>query len=110
MVENREDKELFYPSGVIMYRGEVKKNDFGHDVYHGKGMLFDQEGELLYEGEFADHTKHGSGIMYLKGQRIYQGEFVKNKKQGAGILYKKDGNVHYEGRFHNDQMEGYWND
>ncbi|KMN40234.1 AAA family ATPase [Lysinibacillus sp. LK3] len=106
MTHNHEEKELFYPSGIIMYRGGVKKNDFGHDIYDGKGTLFDQEGELLFEGEFVNHMKQGNGIMYLKGQLIYQGEFIQNKKQGHGILYK-DGHIHYEGHFRNDLMDGY---
>ena len=106
MTHNHEEKELFYPSGIIMYRGGVKKNDFGHDIYDGKGTLFDQEGQLLFEGEFVNHMKQGNGIMYLKGQLIYQGEFIQNKKQGHGILYK-DGHIHYEGHFRNDLMDGY---
>lgn len=106
MTHNYEEKELFYPDGTIMYRGGVKKNDFGHDIYDGKGTLFDQEGEPLYEGEFVNHMKQGNGIMYLKGQLIYQGEFIQNKKQGNGILYK-DGQIHYEGHFRNDLMDGY---
>ncbi|GLC88965.1 AAA family ATPase [Lysinibacillus piscis] len=100
------EKELYYPDGKLMYRGGMKKNDFGHDIYDGKGMLFDQEGELLFEGEFANHVKQGNGIMYLKGKKVYQGEFIQNKKQGSGILYK-DGNLYYEGQFRNDLMEGY---
>ncbi|WDV05134.1 MULTISPECIES: AAA family ATPase [Lysinibacillus] len=106
MTYNYEEKELFYPDGTIMYRGGVKKNDFGHDIYDGKGTLFDQEGQPLYEGEFINHMKQGNGIMYLKGQLIYQGEFIQNKKQGNGILYK-DGQIHYEGHFRNDLMDGY---
>lgn len=103
---NHQEKELFYPDGKIMYRGGVKKNDFGHDIYDGKGTIFDQEGEVLFEGEFVNHMKQGNGIMYLKGQIIYQGEFIQNKKQGTGILYK-DGKVYYEGHFRNDLMDGY---
>ncbi|MFE3576065.1 AAA family ATPase [Lysinibacillus sp. NPDC059133] len=106
MTHNYEEKEILYPDGTLMYRGGVKKNDFGHDIYDGKGTLFDQEGELLFEGEFVNHMKQGNGIMYLKGQMIYQGEFIQNKKQGNGILYK-DGQVYYEGHFRNDLMEGY---
>ncbi|MEK5232198.1 AAA family ATPase [Lysinibacillus sp. FSL K6-0232] len=106
MTHNHEEKELFYPDGKIMYRGGVKKNDFGHDIYDGKGTLFDQEGAVLFEGEFVNHMKQGNGIMYLKGQIIYQGEFIQNKKQGNGILYK-DGMVYYEGHFRNDLMDGY---
>ncbi|MFJ8517539.1 AAA family ATPase [Lysinibacillus xylanilyticus] len=106
MTYNHEEKDILYPDGTLMYRGGVKKNDFGHDVYDGKGTLFDQEGELLFEGEFVNHMKQGNGIMYLKGQMIYQGEFIQNKKQGNGILYK-DGQVYYEGHFRNDLMEGY---
>jgi antitoxin component YwqK of YwqJK toxin-antitoxin module len=103
---NHQEKELFYPDGKIMYSGGVKKNDFGHDIYDGKGTIFDQEGELLFEGEFVNHMKQGNGIMYLKGQIIYQGEFIQNKKQGLGILYK-DGKVYYDGHFRNDLMDGY---
>lgn len=64
-----------------MYQGGVKKNDFGHDIYDGKGILFDQDGERLFEGEFVNHMKQGNGIMYLKGQLIYQGEFIQNKNK-----------------------------
>ncbi|MFJ7661910.1 AAA family ATPase [Lysinibacillus sp. NPDC097162] len=103
---NHQEKELFYPDGKIMYSGGVKKNDFGHDIYDGKGTIFDQEGELLFEGEFVNHMKQGNGIMYLKGQIIYQGEFIQNKKQGHGILYK-DGKIYYDGHFRNDLMDGY---
>jgi len=103
---NHQEKELFYPDGTVMYRGGVKKNDFGHDIYDGKGTIFDQEGEVLFEGEFVNHMKQGNGIMYLKGQIIYQGEFIQNKKQGTGILYK-DGKIYYEGHFRNDLMDGY---
>ncbi|MGE8034025.1 AAA family ATPase [Lysinibacillus sp. KCTC 33748] len=106
MTHNHEEKEILYPDGTLMYRGGVKKNDFGHDIYDGKGTLFDQKGELLFEGEFVNHMKQGNGIMYLKGQIIYQGEFIQNKKQGNGILYK-GGHVYYEGHFRNDLMEGY---
>ncbi|MEK5431916.1 AAA family ATPase [Lysinibacillus sp. FSL R7-0073] len=106
MTHNHAEKELFYPDGTIMYQGGVKKNDFGHDIYDGKGILFDQDGERLFEGEFVNHMKQGNGIMYLKGQLIYQGEFIQNKKQGHGILYK-DGSIHYEGHFRNDLMDGY---
>ncbi|MGE7690335.1 AAA family ATPase [Lysinibacillus sp. NPDC097214] len=106
MTLNYEEKEMLYPDGTLMYCGGVKKNDFGHDIYDGKGTLFDQEGEILFEGEFVNHMKQGNGIMYLKGQIIYQGEFIQNKKQGNGILYK-DGQVYYEGHFRNDLMEGY---
>jgi len=106
MTYNHEEKDILYPDGTLMYRGGVKKNDFGHDIYDGKGTLFDQEGELLFEGEFVNHMKQGNGIMYLKGQMIYQGEFIQNKKQGNGILYK-DGQIYYEGHFRNDLMDGY---
>ena len=107
MIKSPDEKEIFYPSGEVMYRGEVKKNDYGHDKFHGKGVLFDQDGEVLYEGEFAEHMKHGNGTMYLKRKRIYEGEFKENKKQGSGILFHSDGSVQFEGSFDQDQMDGY---
>lgn len=32
MTYNHEEKDILYPDGTLMYRGGVKKNDFGHDV------------------------------------------------------------------------------
>ncbi|MFB7158220.1 hypothetical protein [Lysinibacillus sp. NPDC056232] len=81
MTHNYEEKEILYPDGTLMYLGGVKKNDFGHDIYDGKGTLFDQEGELLFEGEFVNHMKQGNGIMYLKGQMIYQANLFKIKNK-----------------------------
>jgi len=37
MTHKYEEKEIFYPNGTLMYRGGVKKNDFGHDFMMERG-------------------------------------------------------------------------
>ncbi len=105
-VENRQLLQLYYPSGALKYEGETKKNEFGHDVYDGFGKLYDEEGHLLYEGEFVDQAKQGEGKMYLKGQLRYSGQFARNQKHGQGEFYQGDF-LRYRGSFVNDQMDGY---
>lgn len=97
MAHNYEEKEIFYPNGTLMYRGGVKKNDFGHDIYDGKGTIFDQEGELLFEGEFANHMKQGNicqayghvSILYLPQEtyRVKPSNVMWNNKKQGGKNY-----------------------
>ena len=49
----------------------------------------------------------GKGILYYENGDInYEGEFVKNKFEGKGILYYENGNKHYGGDFVNNKVEG----
>lgn len=105
-MENKQQLKLFYPDGALKYEGQTKKNDFGHDVYDGFGKLYDEEGHLLYEGEFVEQAKQGEGKMYLKGKLRYSGQFARNQKHGAGEFYQDD-YLLYRGNFVHDQMDGY---
>ncbi|GGG15667.1 hypothetical protein GCM10007425_07480 [Lysinibacillus alkalisoli] len=101
-----ENKQLFYPNGKLKYEGMLRKNEFGHDLYHGMGKLYDESGGLLYEGAFYEQAKQGEGAMFLKGELRYKGQFLRNQKHGHGELYQ-DGFLYYRGEFKNDQMDGY---
>lgn len=103
---NRQQQQLFYPDGALKYEGQTKKNDFGHDVYDGFGKLYDEEGHVLYEGDFVEQARQGDGKMYLKGKLRYSGQFARNQKHGQGEFYQGD-HLLYRGSFVNDQMDGY---
>lgn len=51
-------------------------------------MYFDCDFSLLYEGEFEDNFKNGSGREYINiNSGHYDGEFSKNKWHGKGIYF-----------------------
>ena len=72
---------------------------------HGKGIIFNKYGNIVYEGDFVNDKKEGIGKMIYKDD-YYIGPWVKDKKQGKGIIYYKDGTIQYEGDFFNDKKEG----
>ena len=57
-----------YLSDGSKYEGTIK-----HRLYDGKGKLFDIEGKLIYEGEFAEGLFHGKGIFHSKSGAVYEG-------------------------------------
>lgn len=65
--------QFFYDNGNIEYVGTV------HPVtqqFHGKGVLFAEEGHLLYVGEFAEGTSKA------KAPLIFQTESSSVKEHG----------------------------
>ena len=79
---------LYNKNNIIMYEGEFVSNES-----HGKGKLYYDNGKLLYEGEFK-HEDFYKGKFYNKnGFLVYEGEFKDFKFDGEGIYYQEDG--HY---------------
>ena len=56
---------------------------------HGKGSLFDENGDLVYEGEWKEDKRCGKGKLYAtkgnKEQYDYEGSFKDDKRHGVGI-------------------------
>lgn len=83
----------FDENGLLLYSG-----DYVDGLYSGKGSLYDA-GALIYEGEFADGVYSGKGSLYEDNALIYQGEFSGGAYDGTGTLYEKDGRLLYVGEF-----------
>ncbi|GFD91032.1 hypothetical protein KUL152_32580 [Tenacibaculum sp. KUL152] len=87
--------QFFYDNGNIEYVGTV------HPVtqqFHGKGVLFAEEGHLLYVGEFAEGDFEGEGTAYFpNGIKFSEGTWVDNKLHGKGKVYDEQGKLGYEG-------------
>ena len=73
---------------------------------HGKGIIFDQFNNIIYEGEFKKGEKEGSGRYNYEIGEYYIGDWLKGKKHGKGILYNKNNDIIYEGDYVNDKREG----
>lgn len=118
--------EQFYPSGACQHKGEFLWNELSgfvtsyYDVdvaapdtiqyegycfdskRHGKGKLYNEAGELVYEGAFRDDAMTGIGEQYEDGVLVYKGEFVDGVRHGRGEAYR-DGKVIYSGEFANGE-------
>ena len=72
---------------------------------HGKGIIFNKDGNIIYDGDFVNDKKEGIGKRIYK-DGYYIGPWLKDKRQGKGIIFYKDGSIKYEGDFAKDKIEG----
>ena len=118
---NHKRKGKEYHKGKIEFEGEYlhdKKyngkgfNENGNIIYvlkngNGKVKEYNQNDELIFEGEYFDGKKSGIGKEYCNGLLVYEGNFQHGKKNGKGTQYNSYfGTLSFEGEFLNDKI---WN-
>ncbi|QED22876.1 MORN repeat-containing protein [Candidatus Deianiraea vastatrix] len=90
----------YYVNGILVYSGEFN----GNMNRHGYGRLYDQNSQVIYEGEWKDDEIHGQGELYDKCERlIYEGTWS-NGIRSYGIIYGykeelKQSNSNPEGQY-----------
>lgn len=91
------------------YFGEEKKGEA-----NGNGRLFDNDGNLLYKGEFRQGKYSGEGKEYSyyvekneKTYLVYEGAFYDGNRNGLGKLYNESEDLIYEGCFVDGEKEGF---
>ena len=92
--------KLIFDNGYY-YIGQFKDN-----IPNGKGNAYDQNGNLMYEGDFINGVREGNGKLIVDNGYYYIGQFKDNIINGKGNVYDKNGNVMYEGDFINGVREG----
>lgn len=89
--------ELLFRDGVMYYEGTV---DTKTGLPHGKGTSFDDDGNLLYEGDFDQGEFDGSGKeFYRNGTVKYDGQWLDDQYHGKGKLFDDAGRLIFEGVF-----------
>lgn len=84
----------------IIYRGEMNE---GYD-YDGKGIEYDENGMIIYDGEWRNDRFHGKGKKYdEKNQLVYEGEWKNGLPEGKGVYYES-GKKKYKGRWVKGQI------
>lgn len=83
-----------------MYAGKLQEG-----VLQGEGTLYDENGLVAYQGNFAGGLQNGRGKAYEAGVLVYDGAFVDGQYDGAGELYA-DGDLVYKGAFSQGRYEG----
>ena len=71
----------------------------------GFGKLYNDEGRLIYEGEYKNGLRNGEGTYYYAQGLRYEGDFVNGLREGNGVFYWEDG-TRWEGPFKNNEMNG----
>ena len=117
---NGQGKE--YLSGKLVFSGHYKWgnrwNGIGYDNYgtkiyelkNGCGFVheYNDEGILLYEGEYKNGVKYGIGKEYnIEKQLIYDGSYINGKRsKGKGKEFNFSGMLKYEGEYLNGEWHG----
>ena len=92
-----EIKKITYDDGSV-YEGE-----YNDDKKNGTGKYTDINGDV-YEGEYKDDKKHGIGNMTYFNSGVYEGEWRDDMKNGRGKYTV--GNRVYEGEWRDDRKNG----
>ncbi|EGR27881.1 MORN repeat protein [Ichthyophthirius multifiliis] len=79
------------------YVGQIKNNFFKE----GKGIFYNQDGFLMYQGEFQNYNITGNGSRFYYDGSVYEGDLERDKKQGKGNANYKDESM-YQGEWEND--------
>ena len=100
-----------YNGKVILYYDEEKKmpkfeGRLEKGIKTGEGKEYDEEGKVLFSGNYAEGQRNGTGSVYKEGKLIYEGSVAGEHYEGEGTLYYPDGNVQYRGGFHNSLYDG----
>ena len=74
---------------------------------NGNGYIkeFDDEGNLIFKGEYKNGEKNGKGYEYsIFGTVKFDGEYKNGKRNGKGIIFNNDNKI--KGEFINGQLNG----
>ena len=97
-------ESIFYYKNNVKYEGgfKGKKNS---DNFFGTGILSDEKGNIIYEGEWINGEKNGNGISYYNGKKYYEGEWLNGKKHGKGkLFYSNTGDTFNVGTYENGEF------
>ena len=86
--------------------GERWEGDVLDNKPYGWGVLYDKEGENMYEGFRIGKVNVCYGTQYYPDiQKVeYEGEWFEGKRWGRGIHYDRTGNTVFDGEWMNDEQ------
>ena len=86
--------------------GERWEGDVLNNQPYGWGVLYDKEGEKMYEGFRIGKVNVCYGTQYYSDiQKVnYVGEWCEGKRWGRGIQYDRHGNTVFDGEWVNDEQ------
>ena len=97
---NLEGKGVFIWNKGMKYIGNWNEGNM-----HGRGILFDKNNKLIFQGNYYRSKKYGKGVFYIREKEYYEGEFFEDKMEGKGIYHYENGDT-WEGYFKNNYKNG----
>ena len=85
--------------GILLFEGQFKDGE-----RTGSGREY-ENGVLVYEGQLTAGICSGRGTRYADGQPVYDGQYMDGLRSGSGTAYE-NGQLLYEGQFLDDLYEG----
>ena len=91
----------------IFKNGSYYIGEWSNGLKHGKGIIYNKNNTILYEGYFFKDKFEGNGKFTYKDGEYYIGEFLNGLRHGKGTIYYKDKSIKYDGNFIYSKAEGY---
>ena len=88
---NKNNHDKFDEGKRYYENGGYYIGEFVNGLRHGKGILYNSEGKIIYKGDFKNDKFDGYGKYIFKNGNVYEGECTKGYLMGKGTLYYKDG-------------------
>ena len=87
---------------MIWENGNYYVGEFKGGCKHGKGIKYNRDGTVRYEGDYVNDFPDGNGKAYWENGDYYIGQFKSNLRHGKGTMYNKNGNILFQGNFYQD--------
>ncbi|MCQ2819160.1 MAG: C2 family cysteine protease, partial [archaeon] len=96
--------------GIFIWKETQSKfiGYFANGAPNGKGAKFDQQNNLICEGNFVNGKLEGRGRMYNSDTAYFEGDFKDGVLNGKGEYHFEDGAI-WEGEFKNNMKHGVGN-
>ena len=105
-VGERNDARQMHGIGRLTYaNGNVYEGSFVLDKPNGNGVLSLRNENGIYEGEFVNGLRYGTG-KYVCPSYVYEGSWVNDQKNGPGRIIYTELNETYDGEWFEDQKSG----
>ena len=76
---------------MIEKDGDYYIGEFKNGLKHGKGKKYDQDQNIIYEGDFVDGKMEGNGKLFYDNGYYYVGGFKDGKRHGDGEEFDPNG-------------------
>ena len=97
--ENIKEDELVCFNDYLIFEGE-----YLNGKRNGSGKEYDKH-NLEFEEEYLNGKRNGNGKeYYLFGKLKFEGEYLNGQRHGKGKIYDYDGNLIFEGEFLNGNI------
>jgi len=80
-----------------------------NDEKHGEWIVYWNNGQLHYKGEYINGKHHGDWVWYhINGQLYSKGEYINGEQHGDCVMYFSDGQLRFKGSYNNGKRVGMW--